>query len=155
MHYNFAQTGYTPNVLSAPQVAGAVQQNVDDPLPTTNSIATSDSVATTTTWSASATLGADIAGIVQVEVSATYGRSYAQDHTVTASESLPIAEGYAGWFTVQNPVDRVTGDFTITVGNDTWNLTGVGFDLPLSSGSPQYQAHVAKIGDPTVPLVRS
>lgn len=153
--YNFKQTGYQHNVLSAPQLAGSPQQNLNDPLPTNNSFTTSDSVATTTTWSVSATVGADIAGIVKVEASASYGQSYAEDHTVSSTESLPIAQGYAGWFTVQNPVDRVTGDFTITVGNDTWNLTDVGFDLPLSGAgyAPMYTAQVAKIGSPNVPSI--
>jgi hypothetical protein len=44
--------------------------------------------------------------------------------------TVPVLPGHAAWVTHAAPVFRTTGNFTAKVGGNTWNITGVSFDIP-------------------------
>ena len=142
-------------MLSGAVLAGAVMQN-STKIDQGESYAASAEVETTESFSATAAVTVGIEGVVQATASATYGQSYTEDHSTTETENITIPAGDAGWFTEQNPVDRVTGNFTITIGEDTWNLQGVTFDIPLPTGGntnlgPVFTPNTAPLGSPNIP----
>jgi len=81
-----------------------------------------------------------------------------QTDTWTTSQSYQYAVGIKvlpgewGVLKVKDPIKQVTGDFTATIGNTTWNLKGVSFETPdpdpsrtLDQGQPLYQAFTAPL----------
>jgi hypothetical protein len=59
-----------------------------------------------------------------------YGGEWKTEDEFTYDMSHPLPEKWRGWFAVVNPVIRVWGDFTLTIGNTTWILHDVYFDFP-------------------------
>jgi hypothetical protein len=64
-------------------------------------------------------------------------------HTCTFSQSfdVKVPPHSKVWFTHQTPIIRDTGNFTVTLGNTTWNLTGVYFDHPDRTPQAQLGAY--------------
>ncbi len=69
-------------------------------------------------------------GLVDTTLSAKYGKSWSEAKTGTVSRTIPVKPGYRGYIELQQPTIRQHGDFTVTMGNTTWILTGVYFDIP-------------------------
>ena len=94
----------------------------------------------------SAELKVSIKEIVDMGISATYGHEWSTSHTFKTEYSHPVAPRSIGEIDGAAPVIRDTGDFTVTLGNTTWNLTGVYFDTPDPDAGPAYRYTQKPIG---------
>jgi hypothetical protein len=90
----------------------------------------------TTSVEASASMSAKLFGLVNTTLSAKYGQSWSQGQTSTISRTVQVKPGYRLFVEVHQQTTRQFGDFTVHMGNTTWNLTGVYFDIPDMSKSP-------------------
>lgn len=126
------------------QVGGSVS-NEDGPNDSTTTVLSSDAVDVTDSYEAGLTVGGKILGLVDVEVSAKYGHATTHSHTFQQEVTLDVPKGYVGWITDRAPVIRDTGNFTVTLGNTTWNLQGVYFDSPDPDGNGAFAVHNKKI----------
>ena len=97
-----------------------------------------DNVSSTDSVDISATVGGNIAGIVDVSVTGSYGHTWSTGHSFTTGVTNTVPAGYFGEITAIAPMRRDTGDFTITLGNTTWNLNGVYFDSPNPDGAEHF-----------------
>ena len=84
----------------------------------------------------SANLGGSIAGIVDASVAGTCGHTWSTGHSFTTGVVNTVPAGYYGEITTIAPTIGDTGDFTITMGNTTWNLNG--FDTPNPDGAEHF-----------------
>jgi RTX calcium-binding nonapeptide repeat (4 copies) len=67
---------------------------------------------------------------VKSSVHFTYGHEWIDEHKFSKEIPVPIEPGHKSWVDHGAPVVRFTGDFTLTVRNTTFTLTGVYFDHP-------------------------
>ena len=72
-------------------------------------------------------------GKAKVSYEHNFRHEWGNEHKFAYDLSHPLPEHYRGWFTATNPVIRVWGDFTLTIGNTTWILHDVYFDFPDAS----------------------
>lgn len=109
----------------------------------------------TSEWDVEAGLSVGVEGIVTAEVKTKYGQDYSTSDKASSEYRITVDKGNVGWLTYSPPVEKVTGDFTITLGNDTWNLSDVHFDLPKNSGGVgnggEMHSHQLPKGDPGIP----
>jgi hypothetical protein len=125
--------------------------------PTTYTIGIQDQVQQTDTVGVSVKLSggqlAKLASLINIEITANYGHSWTSSHTFTQTVTVPVAAGYTSWIEGSAPVWRVTGDFTVTLGNSTYYLNGATFDTPNPSGVGSYVIRtkpIGTVGDGTV-----
>jgi hypothetical protein len=92
----------------------------------------SEKVANTNTYSVevSAKAGITIKTVVEAEISAKYGRSWVDNYETTVTDKYTVPAGKTLTVYAQSPVVRYTGDFTVKMGNTTWNLKDVYIDQP-------------------------
>ncbi len=81
-----------------------------------------------------------VIGKVKYAVSTKYGHEWINETTVKQKVPLPIEPHQVGYVVHATPVVRFTGDFTLTVGNSTFTLTGVYFDHPDTARTGQFYA---------------
>ncbi|PND58205.1 hypothetical protein CRM90_09540 [Mycobacterium sp. ENV421] len=102
--------------------------------PTTYSIAIADQVSQSDTVGLSVKLSggglAKLASIINIEITANYSHTWVQTHTFTQTMNVPVAPGKTAWIEGSVPVWNVTGDFTIKLGNSTYQLDGATFSTP-------------------------
>ena len=67
---------------------------------------------------------------MNASVTAKYGHTWRESHMFTTGVSNTVPAGYYGEITAIAPMIRDTGNFAITMGDTSWNLTGVYFDTP-------------------------
>jgi hypothetical protein len=67
---------------------------------------------------------------VSASITATYGFEYSDARTFSRQFTRVIPPGYIAWVEHAAPLTRYTGDFTLHLGNTTWNLTGIHTDYP-------------------------
>jgi hypothetical protein len=119
-------------------------------IPTTYSIAIADQVSQTDSVGISVKLSggalAKLASIINVEITTNYGHSWTNTHTFTQTINVPVRAGYTAWIEGSAPVWRVTGDFTIKLGNSTYQLNGATFDTPNPNGIGSYVIKDRPIG---------
>ncbi len=104
----------------------------------TLSVTKTDDVSSTNSVDLSASVGGNIAGLVDVQITAAYGHTWSQGHSFATGVSNIVPAGYYGQITAIAPMIRDTGNFTITVGNTTINLLGVYFDSPNRDGAEHF-----------------
>ena len=68
--------------------------------------------------------------IVEAGISRETTETWTSSKTWQETYTVPIPPGQTGYLYYRDPIKRVTGDFTATIGNTTWNLTDVNFDTP-------------------------
>lgn len=102
--------------------------------PTTYSVALADTVSQTDTVGVSVKLSggglAKLASIINIEITASYQHSWTSTKTFTQTMNVPVGAGRTAWIEGSVPVWKVTGDFTIKIGNSTYQLNGATFDTP-------------------------
>ncbi len=102
--------------------------------PTTYSIAIADQVSQSDTVGLSVKLSggglAKLASIINIEITASYSHTWVTTHTFTQTVNVPVAAGKTAWIEGSVPVWNVTGDFTIKLGNSTYQLNGATFSTP-------------------------
>lgn len=76
-------------------------------------------------------VSANLSAAVKEEVTVQYGQTWTNSQQYTYDLTLPIPPHTVGTLTATDPVDRYTGDFTVKVGNTTWDLQGVVVDDPI------------------------
>ena len=97
-----------------------------------------DTVSSSDSLEAGASASAQIAGLVNIQVSAKYGHTWGQSHSFTTGVSNTVSPHSFGEITAIAPMIRDTGDFTVTMGNTAWHLKGVYFDSPDSDGAEHF-----------------
>jgi hypothetical protein len=66
--------------------------------------------------------------MVEAEIFSTYSQVVTDGHTFSQDVTATIPAGYKALLTVEDPVYRYTGDFTVHIGNTTWHLPGATLD---------------------------
>jgi hypothetical protein len=79
-----------------------------------------------------------IVGKVKASIEASYGAKWIEEHTFSQSVTMQVRPGNFGWVAVTSPVIRYTGDFTLRLGNTTWNLRNVYFDNPDKGNKAEF-----------------
>lgn len=125
-------------------VAGGAN-NTDTARPesfTTKVVATTTS-SVETTGSAKLT----IKGILEAGLSHKYGGTWSDTKETTKVHNYTMSpySNYNMWS--RSLTDRVTGDFTVTMGKTTWKLTGVHFDIPKKDADPLYDSVARPLTD--------
>jgi hypothetical protein len=100
-----------------------------------------DTVSSSDSLEVDGTVGVNILDIVNASVTLKYGHSWGESHTFDTGVSNTVPAGYYGEITAIAPMIRDTGDFSISMGNTTWNLTGVHFDSPEQDGAEHFGYH--------------
>jgi VCBS repeat-containing protein len=110
--------------------------------PTTYSVAIADQVSQTDTVGLSVKLSggalAKLASIINIEITGTYQHSWTNTHTFTQTVNVPVGAGKTAWIEGSVPVWNVTGDFTIKIGNSTYQLNGATFSTPNPNEAGSY-----------------
>jgi hypothetical protein len=130
-------------------VGDALINDTDDVLKRTVTIA--DTVVSSDSVEVGVQAGGKIAGLLNAEVSAKYGHEWTQEHTFGQADAplqVDCPAHHKCWIEAVAPMYRDTGNFTITLGNTTWNLTGVYFDSPDPTRAESVSVEECKIGDP-------
>ncbi len=81
---------------------------------------------------------------VKLAVETKYGHEWIDEHKFEKEIPVPIEPGHKGWVEHAAPVIRVTGNFTMTIGNTTFTLNGVYFDHPDPSRQGSFYAQAVK-----------
>ncbi|TGD86585.1 hypothetical protein BayCH28_17515 [Mycolicibacterium sp. CH28] len=118
--------------------------------PTTYSVAIADQVSQTDTVGVSVKLSggalAKLASIINIEITGTYQHSWVKTNTFTQTVNVPVKAGYTAWIEGSVPVWNVTGDFTIKIGNSTYQLNGATFTTPNPNEAGSYVIRDKPIG---------
>jgi hypothetical protein len=135
---NSATCTFTPTseqqFESAEHILGRpVENDSDDEIKTT--VEVEDTVGTTDSLGLDLKVGGKILGVVEASITAKYEHEWTEEHTFRQSIELPIPANEKCWVAAVDPMLRHTGNFTMKLGNTTWNLTGVYFDSPDLSGT--------------------
>lgn len=77
-----------------------------------------------------------VADLVNLEVTQAYGHSWTGTHEFDQTLQVKVASYTESIILAEQPVYRVTGDFTLRMGNTTWNLKNVYFESVRTSGDP-------------------
>lgn len=139
---SFKATGET-HVAGPSHVLAYEYNNSDDT--GTLEVDKTDDVTSTDSVNISATLGTNIAGMVDASVTASYGHSWSVGHGFAAKTSDPVDPHTYGEIDGIAPMIRDTGDFTLTMGNTTYHLNGVYFDTPDPQGGEGFEYHTHKL----------
>ncbi len=78
----------------------------------------------------SATAKLAVAKVFEVSMSAKYGQTWKVGETITKTHTVLLAPYKYFTMTATVPMQKVTGDFTVALGNTTWKLLGVSFESP-------------------------
>ncbi|MBB3752792.1 hypothetical protein FHT44_005304 [Mycolicibacterium sp. BK634] len=118
--------------------------------PTTYTVALSDTVTQSDNVEVSVKLSggvlAKLASLINLEITAKYGHTWTNSKTFTQTMTVPVAPGYTSWIEGSVPVWNVTGDFTIKIGNSTYQLNGATFSTPDPNGVGSYVIKTKPIG---------
>jgi hypothetical protein len=98
-----------------------------------NKVEEKDKQELTNSWGVKYTQEFEVGAIFEtakVGIEVEYGGEYTSAHEFTHKLDVPISPLHIGWIEGVNPVVRYTGDYTLTIGNTTWDLRGVYFDYP-------------------------
>jgi hypothetical protein len=123
------QCSFTPtkeeHTVGTPVPAGSISDNyydneMDKTIKAGNTVGVSDS------------LGIEVSAGVEkiVSVGVSYEHEWHHDHTFDDEETAKVPAHTSLWYCHQPAVIRDTGDFTATMGNTTWHITGVSYDSP-------------------------
>jgi hypothetical protein len=127
----FTPTKDPEAILGPPHPFGRGFGNVTQD-PTQPVIKQTDTVEASTSLALSASVKATIMGAVEMGLTTEYKEEWKTSHGFIHEWPYTVRPGHVGWLTAQEPMQRVTGDFTITMkGSQTsWTVNGLVFDLP-------------------------
>lgn len=107
----------------------------------TYTIARVDTVGITNSVGVTVTAGTSLFNIVNLELSAQYGHEWTKSKEFHQSVDVEVPPDWEVWLTDSAPMIRDTGDFTIKLGNTTWQLRNVYFDSPDPDGSGTWRLY--------------
>jgi hypothetical protein len=123
--------------------------NTQDDVERTFEVSDTASVSDSLGFSYSAEFEATVFGLkIKNTITASYKHEWSTSHTVKDSVTFTIRPGYTGWVTGAPNYYRDYVDFSITMGNTTWHLPGVYFDVPVTTAgsSVHWATWTQKIG---------
>jgi hypothetical protein len=128
----FTPTRRTPT-LTPRHIVGQPLANCDDEDKVDTRLTREDTVGTTN--SVEVEVGGEIevsylVAKVKASIKYKYGHEWLEEHKFSQDVSLTVKPGWVGWVAATQPVLRDTGDFTLELGNTTWNLKDVSFETP-------------------------
>lgn len=138
------RTSYTPKSFDSTSftdwklASDSVSNNTTSPLTTTITVTTQQQTATTLKLSTSAK--GTVFGIVEVAVTTEASETWTDTYTFSQAITVTAQPGEKVSIESRDPIKRVTGDFTLTMGNTTWNLYDVNFDSPDPDRRSEYNA---------------
>lgn len=106
-----------------------------------------DAVSTTESIGLKATIKLSIMKVVEAGIEASYSSGVTTQHTFSEKVTIKIPPYHVSWVEGNSPVLRTTGDFTVKMGNVTWNLTDVYFDTPDPNAKMSYSIKERKMTD--------
>jgi len=92
------------------------------PLVQDQEIDIADSVGTTDSLELDVKAGAKILDVVDFSITAKYAHQWTSEHTFTKKKPLHCSPYYKCWIQGVAPMLRDTGNFTVKLGNTTWNI---------------------------------
>lgn len=123
-------------------------RTVGTPVSNTTSTPTSYTIAIADQVSQSDTVGLDVkmsggglaklASIINLEITAKYSHTWTKTSTFTQTMNVPVGPGKTAWIEGSAPVWNVTGDFTIKIGNGTYQLSDATFTTPNPNAQGSY-----------------
>jgi hypothetical protein len=139
---NSATCKFTPtseHLVDSPshQLGGALVNN--SALEQDTRVTISDTVGSSDSVGVDVKAGGKIAGIVDLSVTAKYSHEWTHEHTFTQDVTVHCPPYTKCFILATAPMFRDTGDFTLTLGNTTWNLPGVYLDSPNPNGNGNYE----------------
>jgi hypothetical protein len=112
----------------------------------TQALARNQTTSTQTSLKLSENAKLNLFKIVEAGITRETTETWTTQTTWTETYTVPIPSGETGYLYYRDPIKRVTGDFTATIGNTKWLLTDVNFDTPdpditrPDGGRAMYQA---------------
>ncbi len=94
------------------------------------SLAETDTVEQSNSVGVEVKAGVKLAKIVSAEIAGTYMHTWTESHEFARTLTVTIPPNFCARVVLRAPIVRDTGNFTITLRNTTWRLTGVYFDSP-------------------------
>lgn len=88
--------------------------------PATQSMTWTDSVGSTDSVGVSVTAGGNIAGIVDLSVTATYDHSWTSTHTESSSLNMTVQPGEVGWISRAQVMQQVSGTWQTHYDDPKW-----------------------------------
>jgi hypothetical protein len=135
---NAATCKFTPT--SETQVEAPIHQVGNALINTTDvdqdtRVTISDTVGSSDSVGVDVKAGGKIAGIVDASITAKYSHEWTREHTFTQDVTVHCPPHSKCSIMDTAPMLRDTGNFTVDLGNTTWNLPGVYFDSPNPAGN--------------------
>ena len=107
---------------------------------------TSVAQTTETNWSLSANVKLTLIDkVLDASLTGTYGERWSTTNTFTNSYTTTVPDGKTAYLYQLNPVRTAVGDFSVKLGNTTWNLSDVEFIYPDLARQPNVVATFAPI----------
>jgi len=125
-------------VESPPHLVDGYLSNPDDPEPPEKTIEIHDTVGQSNSVDVSVTAGGSLFKAIELSVEATYSHDWTEEHEFVDSVAIKVPLGDQCEIDGTAPMLRDTGDFTLKLGNSTWQLPDVYFDTPNLSGTGRY-----------------
>lgn len=136
---SFTSRSFDNAAWAAPvQSSDSVRNNTTSNLTTTITVTNSQS--TSTSLKLSTSVKAKIFEVVEVSVTAEASQTWTSTYTFSQAITVTAKPGEEVYIESSAPVKAVTGDFTVSFGNTTWNLYDVTFDSPDTDRRLRYDA---------------
>ncbi|WP_137148744.1 Ig-like domain-containing protein [Mycolicibacterium sp. CR10] len=122
-----------------------ISSTLTNPTPVNQTIskAYSHAVSQSDSVSVAAKIGFKLTDIVNFEITTTYGHTWTDTQTYTETVTLTVPPFYQGWIDFRDRVYRVSGTFTLTMGDTTWIVEDVYFDTPIEGAqNGEFKPHV-------------
>ena len=136
---SFTSRSFDNAAWAAPvQSSDSVRNNTTSNLTTTITVTNSQS--TSTSLKLSTSVKAKVFEVVEVSVTAEASQTWTSTYTFSQAITVTAKPGEEVYVESSAPVKAVTGDFTVSFGNTTFNLYDVTFDSPDTDRRLRYDA---------------
>ena len=136
---SFTSRSFDNAAWAAPvQSSDSVRNNTTSNLTTTITVTNSQS--TSTSLKLSTSVKAKVFEVVEVSVTAEASQTWTSTYTFSQAITVTAKPGEEVYIESSAPVKAVTGDFTVSFGNTTFNLYDVTFDSPDTDRRLRYDA---------------
>lgn len=132
---SFRPKGSLQEVIGPRHQVGSSETNTTTDITRELTFTRSEQVSEQSSLKLTGKASAKIGALVTVEFSAEYGKTYTKTETFTKSEKINLPPRHGVAWTTTTPFFRANGDFTLVMGNTTFNVTGAHFDTPNPDGA--------------------
>jgi hypothetical protein len=129
---NSASCSFKPKTFQQTQTPWYLAQSFENNtnVQVTQALARNQTTSTQTSLKLSQNAKLNLFKIVEAGITRETTETWTTQTTWTETYTVPIPSGETGYLYYRDPIKRVTGDFTATIGNTKWLLTDVNFDTP-------------------------